>query len=1038
MKPDSRKSQIQSHFLIRGPIAVLAVAILCIAPVEAADKVVFARDVRPILARHCFKCHGPDDAKRAAGLRLDVRDAALGETKTGNHALVPGNIDESELVARIDSDDESDMMPPPSTKDPLTPAQKAILSRWVEQGAEYTPHWSFAPVKKVKVPAPAGSPEWNLNPIDRFIFEQLRQGGLDARPRAEKPELIRRVYLALTGLPPTPEETARFIADERPDAYERVVDSLLASPRYGERWARKWLDLARYADTNGYEKDRYRSVWPWRDWVIRAINSDMPFDQFTIRQIAGDMLPGATRDDIVATGFHRNTMLNEEGGIDPLEFRFYAMVDRVSTTGNVWLGMSLGCAQCHTHKYDPITHTEYYSVMAAMNNTQEPPEFDLNDESTRIRQARHDRRIEAMIAALPSKFPPEAPTGPTDGRSEEQRRSTALDRAFTEWSASAAGAAVEWTLLEPKAMKANLARLSVRPDGSIFADGDATKHDEYELTIESLPAGTRAIRLEVLPDPELPAGGPGRTDYEGPLGDFFLSELKAEALTGESPAPLRFASASESFGKLGIGGGASGAELAFDGNMQTGWSTNGRQGHEEQAVFILDTAIAKPSDIKLTMIFERHYSAPLGRFRLWSTTTEAPTAKHWPTRIESILKIGAEKRSPDETTRLKNWWIRNEAPIPDEAIKAIEAAEKNRPAATSTLIMKERPAGFVRPTFLHKRGEWLQPANEVQPGTPAFLNSPGNPAPHNRLELARWLVSPEHPLTARVTVNRHWAALFGRGIVRTQEDFGYQGELPSHPELLDWLARTFVSTDEWSIKKLHRRIVTSEAWKQSSVVTPEALEKDPDNRFVSRGPRFRLDGESIRDSALAVAGLLSHKVGGPSVFPPQPASVTTEGAYGKLDWKTSTGEDRYRRSLYTFAKRTTPFAMLNTFDAPSGEACVVRRDVSNSALQSLTLLNDPVFLEAAQALGRQFAADARPDSDRLMDLNQRLFQRSIDATIRDGLQQFIEAQREHYRKNPDAAKLLVGDPATADPAEAAAWTVLVRALLNTDEFIVPR
>jgi len=714
------------------------------------------------------------------------------------------------------------------------------------------------------------------------------------------------------------------------------------------------------------------------------------------------------------------------------------MVDRVNTTGNVWLGMSVGCAQCHTHKYDPIAQTEYYRFMAALNNAEEPPRYELADDSDRLGLAAQQRAIAALVAALPDKFPPEPSAGPADLRTEPQRRHAALEKAFAAWATKATGESSAWTIIEPKSMKANMARLSLRPDGSIYAEGDASKHDEYELTLKALPAGTRAIRLEVLPDASLPAGGPGRTDYEGPLGDFFLSELKAEALTDETLVPLRFASASESFGKLGIGGGASGAALAFDGNMQTGWSTNGRQGHEEQAVFVLDSPLEKPAEIRLTMIFERHYSAPLGKFRLWATSMPAPTARNWPTWIESILAKPSSKRTADETAIAKRWWLRHQAAELAEARKAIDEAEKRRPAMKSALVMKERPAGFVRPTFLHKRGEWLQPAAEVTAGTPAILNTPGNPAPKNRLELARWLVSPEHPLTARVTVNRHWAALFGRGIVRTQEDFGYQGELPSHPALLDWLARSLVHDDAWSIKRLHRRIVTSEAWKQSSVVTPEALEKDPDNRLISRGPRFRLDGETIRDSALAVAGLLSSKMGGPSVYPPQPASVTTEGAFGKLDWKTSTGEDRYRRSLYAFAKRTAPFALLTTFDAPSGEACVVRRDVSNSALQSLTLMNDPVFLEAAQALGQRLATESKPDGERLAQLHERLFQRPPDTELTAQLFAFLQNQRSHYQARPDDARALAGDPAAANPAEAAAWTALARALLNTDEFVVPR
>ena len=1019
------------------PLFALAAVLFVSDQASAEEPVDFARDIRPILARHCFKCHGPDDAKRAAGLRLDTRESALAETEAGNRAIVPKNVEESELAYRIESEDESDVMPPPSTKDPLTAAQKKLLKTWIAQGADFRPHWAFAPVADVKPPV-SDRPEWSVNPIDGFVLAKLREIGLSPRPRADKADLIRRVSLALVGIPPTPEETARFIADERPDAYERLVDRLLASPHYGERWARKWLDLARYADTNGYEKDRYRSVWPYRDWVIRFLNADMPFDQFTIRQIAGDMLPGATDDDRVATGFHRNTMLNEEGGIDPLEYRFYSMVDRVGTTGTVWMGMSVACAQCHTHKYDPITQKEYYGLMAAMNNAEEPPTYDLPDEATRLRQAAIEREIAAMTDTLAYQFPPEALNGPDDDRSEAERRKASHDKAFTAWLKLRAPEAAEWSLVRPADLKANLARMSVRPDGSVFAEGDATKHDEYELTLADLPAGTTAVRLEVLPDPSLPAGGPGRTDYEGPLGDFFLSELKAEALSDESPEPVAFATASESYGKLGIGGGSAGAVLALDGNMQTGWSTNGRQGHAEQAVFVLDKPLATPATLKLTMIFERHYSAPLGRFRLWTSTTKGAKAKSWPTEVEALLAKSPEKRTAAETETLRRYWLRHEAAELAEARKAIDEAEKRMPKPTTALVMKERPADFVRPTFVHRRGEYLQPTDKVSPGAPAFIDFPGKFQPGNRLELARWLVAPEHPLTARVTVNRQWSALFGRGIVRTQEDFGYQGELPSHPELLDWLARQFVTEDAWSLKHLHRRIVTSEAYKQSAAVTPEALGKDPDNRLISRGPRFRLDGEIIRDSALAVAGLLSTRIGGPSVFPPQPSSVTTEGAYGKLDWKTSTGEDRYRRSLYTFAKRTTPFAMLNTFDAPSGESCVVRRDVSNSALQSLTLLNDPVFLEAAQALGRSIANDTRPDGARIESLHERLFDRAPEARRAAALLQFLNAQRRHYADHADDAKALAGDPAPSRPAETAAWTALVRALLNTDDFVVPR
>lgn len=1017
--------------------------VLCtLAPTKPASaqthpKVDFARDVRPILARHCFKCHGPDDAKRAGGLRLDDAKSAVAAAKSGSHAIVPGKPDESELVARVESDDPTEVMPPPTTKDPLTSDQKAILKKWIASGGEYTRHWAFVKPLMPAVPDPAGLPEsWKANPIDRFIFANLQKNSISPQPVAEKAALIRRVSLDLTGLPPTPEETARFVSDARPDAYERLVERLLASPRYGERWARKWLDLARYADTNGYEKDRYRSVWPYRDWVIRAFNNDMPFNQFTARQLAGDMLPGATDDDRVATGFHRNTMLNEEGGIDPLEYRFYAMVDRVNTTATVWMGMTMACAQCHNHKYDPITQADYYRLMATMNNAEEPPVYELGSDSARLAAIRIDQEIAALKADLVNQFPAELPTGPGDSRSFEERRRQTSEKAFRQWLSSQTSQAVRWSVLKPAAMTANIAQLELLPDGAVYARGDATKHDEYQLDLKQLPEGTTAIRLEVLPDKSLPAGGPGRTDYEGPLGDFFLSEFRLE-LAGQ---PIKIASATESYGRLGIGGGDARAALALDGNMQTGWSTQGHQGQSDQAVFVLDKPLTADTDARLTMIFERHYAAPLGKFRLWATSATGPgqevKAKALPADLEELLTLQQDKLFAKERARLRAYW-EGVAPELAEARKAIAALEAQKPKPASALVMRERPANFTRPTFVHRRGEYLQPTTMVTPDAPQFLKTSESRGTGNRQELAEWLMSPENPLTSRVTVNRQWAAFFGRGLVRTQEDFGYQGEMPTNPELLDWLATMFVA-DGWSMKRLHRRIVTSQAYRQSSKVTPESLAKDPDNRLVSRGPRFRLDGEVVRDQALAASGLIAHQIGGPSVFPPQPASVTTEGTYGSLNWRTSTGADRYRRSLYTFAKRTSPFAMLNTFDAPSGEACVVRRDVSNSALQSLTLLNDPIFLETAQALGRQVADLNEPDDARFNRIYERLFQRPCDAEEKAELARFLAAQRQHYKTEPHTAKAIAGDLLPDRVAEVAAWTALTRALLNTDEFVVHR
>ncbi|MFM7128041.1 MAG: DUF1549 and DUF1553 domain-containing protein, partial [bacterium] len=915
-----------------------------------------------------------------------------------------------------------------------------ILTRWIASGGQYSEHWSFVPPQNQPPAITQNLPrEWQKNPIDAFIFQKLELLSLKPQPQADKEALIRRVSLDLTGIPPTSSEVDRFLSDTHHDAYERLVDRLLGSPRYGERWARKWLDLARYADTNGYEKDRYRSIWPYRDWVINALNADMPFDEFTIRQIAGDMLPGATDNDRIATGFHRNTMLNEEGGIDPLEFRFYAMVDRVGTTSTVWMGMTMACAQCHNHKYDPLTQSDFYRLMASLNNAEEPPAFNLQTNATDLARRQIDREIADMVAGLRDQFPAEPAQGADDKRSEKNRRELARKKAFDSWLKASTKTSADWVILNPQTVSGNLARFEKRPDGSIFASGDATKHDEYLLTLPSLPAGTTAIRLEVLPDPSLPAGGPGRTDYEGPLGDFFLSEFQLRGADGKASPALKIASASESYGKLGIGAGDAKAELALDGNMQTGWSTQGHQGHADQAVFVLEKPLETATEARLTMIFERHYSAPLGRFRLWTTTSKSGlSAKKLPTVIEQLLAKPAENRTYADLETLENHWLRNESAELKEHQKRIAALEASRPKPVSTLVMKERPADFQRPTFVHRRGEFLQPTKPVSPGAPEFLaTKTSGSQPKNRLELARWLVSRQNPLAARVTVNRQWAALFGRGLVRTQEDFGYQGELPTHPELLDWMASTFVNEDKWSLKRLHRRMVTSQASRQSSHVSQESIARDPDNRYLSHGPRFRMDGEVIRDSALAAAGLLSPKMGGPSVYPPQPESVTTEGAYGRLPWSASQGEDRHRRSLYTFAKRTTPFAMLNTLDAPSGEACVVRRDVSNSALQSLTLLNDITFLEAAQALGREFSSRAGGESDRLRELYRRLFSRTPNATEAKLLEAFLAGQLAFYKTNPDQAKSLTG-ASVGDQADIAAWTALARALFNTDEFVVHR
>jgi hypothetical protein len=979
----------------------------------------FSREIRPILSRHCFKCHGPDDQARKAKLRLDVRDMAIRGGKSGQPAIVPDKADESELVRRIFAEDESELMPPPAARNPLSAAQKQLLKQWISEGAAYPQHWALLPPRQVPLPK-VQQTTWPRTAIDYFVLARLESQGLRPSPTADRYTLARRLYLDLLGLPPTPEEADAFARDGSPDAYEKLVDRLLASPHYGERWARRWLDLARYADTNGYEKDRVRSIWPYRDWVINALNRDLPFDQFTIEQLAGDLLPGATLEQQIATGFHRNTMINEEGGIDPQEFRFHAMTDRVNTTGTVWLGLTVGCVQCHTHKFDPILHREYYQLMAFLNNADDRT-IEVPQPKLAARRAELAAQIAARTADLPNRFPLEP--NPTDLRPIEIRRREHLERKFDAWLTEQSGHAVRWTVLHPARAKGNLPLLTVLVDQSILASGDQTKRDVYEVSFQGVPDIT-AIRLEALPDDSLPRRGPGRVYYEGPFGDFFLSELTVTA----DGKPVRLSRASQSFAD-----GGNTAANAIDGKPETGWSINGGQGRAHEAVFNLAAPLAQSRELGLQMVFEKYYAAALGRFRVSVTADRrAVAARGLPADIEELLLIPGRQRTGLQRDRLLQYYL-SVAPELAAERAAIQKLREQLPAYPSTLVLLERPPGSPRPTHVHRRGEFLQPTEPVEPDVLSVLPSLPRGAVRNRLTFARWLVDPGNPLVGRVTMNRHWAALFGRGLVRTTEDFGYQGEAPSHPELLDWLAVELVRQG-WSIKKMHRLIVTSATYRQSSRATPELLRKDPQSILLGRGPRFRMEGELIRDTCLRIGGLLGEKIGGPSVFPPQPAGVTSEGTYGALDWKVSQGLDRYRRGLYTFSKRTAPYAMFHTFDAPSGEACVARREVSNTPLQALTLLNDPVFEEVARALGRRLAADQRSIEDRASQLFRRCLTRPPTAEELALLLKFHQQQRRRFALRELDAAAIAG-PGAGDRIEPAAWAVVARALLNLDETI---
>ena len=989
----------------RCPFSLLIPITLIGATVSGiAAEVSFQRDIRPLLSDRCFKCHGYDDQSREADLGLHLFEEATRDLG-GYQAIKPGDAATSELIKRLTSNDPEEVMPPPKSNKPrFTAAEVALMKQWITEGAKYEQHWSFVKPVRPEVPVAVKGSSSN-QPVDRFIETTLAKSGLISNGKADPYTLIRRLSYDLRGLPPTIAETDAFVADyasNAPAAWEKLVDAFLASPAYGERWARDWLDLARYADSNGYEKDRPRSIWPYRDWVVRALNADMPYDQFTIEQLAGDMLPAPTTDQLVATGFHRNTMLNEEGGIDPLEFRYLAMVDRVATTGSVWMGLTTGCAQCHTHKFDPITHTDYYALMALMDNADEPeievPVPELEKTRTAIETQKRTMEAEALAAI------------------DETR--------YQAWLAEQKKTRTNWIPLPPLSAKSNLPLLEIEPDHSLFASGDFTKRDVYEISLDAAPmagAAITAIRLEVLPDLRLPAGGPGVAYYEGRKGDFFLSEVTARAGGNE----VKFADATVSFGKISIGSGQSEGVNIFDGDGSTGWSTASQEGQSNELVIRLEKPLSGADRLDLTLLFERHFVAALGHFRFSVTSDTGKIAVN-------TARLPDPFTADDASMRLA---FVGAAPEFKKFQTDLENLQKKRPDFPTTFVMKERPATNPRITQRHHRGEYLSPKEEVKPAVPAIFEPlPGGQV--NRLGLAKWLVSDRNPLAARVAVNRTWQAFFGRGIVNTSGDYGYQSEPPSHPALLDWLAVEFVEGG-WSFKKLHRTLVMSEAYQRDSKMDSVQLEKDPHNILLARGPRFRLTGEMIRDGALEAAGLLSRKTGGPGVYPPQPASVV-EMAYGKDGWKTSEGEDRYRRSLYTFAKRTAPFAAYLTFDGPTGENCLPRRDRSNTPLQALTVLNDPMFHEAAVGLAKETglsrAVNPVDPAVAIESLFRRILTRPPTDLEKAEFGAFYETQKTRLAAGELKAEAML-DGQSAPSPELAALAMVARVILNLNETI---
>jgi hypothetical protein len=1155
----------------------------------ADDALDFDRDIRPILSDRCFKCHGPDSKARQAGLRLDISQGAFAQRRGGGAAVVPGDPEASLLVQRISASDPDVRMPPPESNKTLSAREIALLHRWIEQGAQWEQHWAFRSPRGSTLPSVSDS-SWPRNQIDHFVLDRLQDEGLKPSSEASRETLIRRVTFDLTGLPPTPEEIDAFLSDDAPDAYEKVVDRLLSSPRYGEQMAQAWLDLARYADTHGYHYDNERTMWPWRDWVISAYNRNLPFDQFTTEQLAGDLLSDATIDQKIATGFNRNHPISWEGGIIPEEYLVEYVVDRVNTTSTAWLGLTLGCARCHDHKFDPISQSEFYQLAAFFNAVPEKGADGLMGNAVPFIAA-PDAQNEARLSELQESIE-RLETQYTAPRPElDGARAAWMDDQATAWRGA-------WTVLEPFSFKSEGGADLVRQDdGSIYAEGRHPDMETYEFIVFTDVYPIHAIRLEAMADERLPGGGPGRAAHS----NVVLSEFQVEVAPlhdSTNVVPVEFSTAHADHSQYNFY-----VTRAIDGRRETGWALNGaRYGEDRFAIFMPREPVGFEGGtaLRVTLRQDSNYTQhAIGRVRLSVTEDEmlarkltpstygdwhhvgpflgdggaAAHAKAWPPeqgvdlaadygeglqwkpRPElddgAIHMLQGENASnylhriieaPDARTITMSFgsddaikvWLNGDlllqSPGPRSAAIDQNVVQASLRQGTNELLLKTTnyagPTGFYfeprddhsvdaplmvlsalnrpeeqrtaaqqeelrdfhltkhspearallaqlktlraqhaqvkaaiptvmvmdqmtdpRKTHILMRGRYDLPMDEVVPGVPAVLSPLPEGAQANRAGFARWLVDGNNPLTARVAINRYWQRYFGRGLVDTPEDFGVQGSRPTHPALLDWMACRFVESD-WDVKAMQRLIVTSATYRQDSKVTPELLERDPQNRLMARGARFRLSAETIRDTALAVSGLLVEKVGGPPVKPYQPEGLWVEvgseiAQHSANLYERDTGDALYRRSMYTFWKRTLPPPSLQTFDAPTREYCVAIRSRTNTPLQALVLLNDPTYVEAARFLAQRMlveVAESVNDADRL-SLGFRLVTARLPSAQETVLLlELYRQQKAQFEADPEAVRQLlgVGDGLHApelDRIDLAAWTMVASVLLNLDEAI---
>jgi len=1008
-----------------GKMRMLPV-ILALATVANAAPLSFNRDIRPILSNNCYQCHGPDSAARKANLRLDREANSRAELKSGSSAIVPGNLEDSELIYRITTSDVDEKMPPADSHRKLTPQQIETLKQWVKQGAKYEKHWSFIPPQAAPLPK-VKQVDWPRNGIDHFVLARLETDGLKPAPAADKATLLRRVSFDLIGLPPTLKELDTFIADKSPKAFEKVVDRLLASPRYGEHMARYWLDAARYADTNGYQYDTHRNMWPWRDWVINAYNRNLPFDQFTIEQLAGDLLPKATLQQKVATGFNRNHPITIEGGIIPEEYRTEYVIDRVTTTAQVWMGMSFLCARCHDHKFDPISQKEFYQFMAFFNQV---PERGNSGFTPNIKVPPAGlAKITADLAAAEQSL---------------KNREQAIAAAQTKWEKTfkAEPTQAVWTPLKPaETTGGNGTTFKLLPDGSTLVGGKSPASEVYTIRLHTKATDITALRLEALTHPSLPHGGAGRAFNS----NFVLSEFEADSspsIRDSQRHVIKFASVAADYSQRNYH-----INTTIDGKPNTGWAVDGPTKKENRAAMFIAT---KPFGFKggtdlivrLHFHFGGHHG--IGRFRISFTESASPTL-NGTLSIPQIAALPSAKRTAQQLKRLRDHFLRTAAPPEDKAlhvkITALRTQQQKLNSAGSTSMIMADMAN-PRKTYVLHRGQYDQKREEVSVGTPAALGAMPQDTPRNRLGLARWLVNGKHPLTARVAVNREWQRLFGEGLVKSTEEFGTQGDWPSHPALLDWLAVQFTKSG-WDQKALLKLIVTSATYRQDSRASAKLLAHDRDNRLLARGPRHRLDAEMIRDNALAASGLLVNQIGGPSVFPYHPKGLWLElnnrPGYSRT-YQQGKSHDLYRRSLYTYWKRTVPPPSMATFDAPEREFCLVRRSRTNTPLQAFVMLHDPQFIEAARHLAARMMTANKSTEERIAFGFRVITARKPSPREIQILSRLYTKRVAHYQANPKAAVslLAIGEsaiPQHQSPTELAAWTTVARTMLNLSEAI---